>query len=100
MLSWTQDSRLGPIPAQAGEPHSRDRGPDGHRAYPRAGGGTPCYQVLELLAMSKSRKQVEPRLPTLYKQNSVCINDFFRRFAERLDAEISDRRRVAPNQYN
>ena len=49
----------GPIPAQAGEPARCRAARCGKGAYPRAGGGTPCYQVLELLAMSKSGKRIE-----------------------------------------
>ena len=72
--------RQGPIPAQAGEPVPRFLRSRCARAYPRAGGGTPCYQVFELLAMSKSGTRIESRLTTLYEQNSICIYDFFWRF--------------------
>ena len=44
-------------------------------------------------------RRTESRLPTLYEQNPVCINDLFRRLAERLDAKIPYSRRVAPNEY-
>ena len=61
-----RDEAGGPIPAQAGEPRPHYPGGTRQRAYPRAGGGTPWYQVFELLAMLMSTRRTESRLPTLY----------------------------------
>ena len=89
---------LGSIPAQAGEPQQPEPCPVLREVYPRAGGGTPCYQIVELSAISKNVGRVEPRLFAFYEQNPVCVHDLFRGFTESLDAKIPDGLRIAPDE--
>ena len=93
-----RDRRTGSIPAQAGEPSAASTATSRSRVYPRAGGGTPCYQVVELSAMSKNVARVELRLSAFYEQNPICVHDLFRGFTESLDAKIPDGLRIAPDE--